>query len=66
MRIDPQAVYTRAEVSRIFRVEPATVARWEKTRGLRASRTGHRTVRYLGAHLLALLESTEPTGGTTA
>jgi len=46
-RLDPERLYTPAEVAAMFRVDPKTVARWAKGGRLPAIRTlgGHRRYR---------------------
>lgn len=54
-KIQAPELLTPEEVSRLFRVDPRTVARWAKQRKLRAIRTlgGHR--RFFAAEVNALL-----------
>jgi excisionase family DNA binding protein len=46
-----ERVLTRAEVARLFRVDPATVTRWTRTGKLPAFRTPGGTRRYYAAEV---------------
>ena len=55
-----ERVLTRAEVARLFRVDPATVTRWTKQGKLRAFRTPGGTRRYYAAEVEKHLPADHP------
>jgi excisionase family DNA binding protein len=54
IEIQPNAVYTLAEVSQILKISDATLRRWVKNGTLRSARIG-RSYRILGSHILEAL-----------
>ena len=59
MGIQPNAVYTLAEVCEILKISDATMRRWVKEGKVRSAQVG-RGYRFMGSQILEALSTPEP------
>lgn len=56
MTLNTKELYTRAEVARIFGVQPETIKAWQK-KGLRATPLSPKTLRYHRTDIQAFIDA---------